>query len=120
MIPIILPLSLSLASNGSIPANEIMTVALLNVSAVISGAIFGDHSSPISDTSILSSTASACPHLEHIYTQMPYTLLGAFASTIGYIIAGFTMNPVLGLGVGLVVMVVTFLALTKKIQVKVK
>ena len=59
------------------------------IGAVISGGIFGDHCSPISDTTILSSMASASDHIDHVNTQLPYALLNGGLATILYLIAGF-------------------------------
>ncbi|HSR41667.1 MAG TPA: Na+/H+ antiporter NhaC family protein, partial [Longimicrobiales bacterium] len=53
------------------------TVLLGSISSVLAGAIFGDHCSPISDTTVLSSTASGCDHVDHVRTQLPYALLVA-------------------------------------------
>ena len=63
----------------------------LMIGAVISGGIFGDHVSPISDTTIISSMASGCDHIEHVRTQMPYALIGAFLATVLYLVFGFFM-----------------------------
>ena len=54
--------------------------------------MFGDHASPISDTTILSSTGAGCPHLEHVATQMPYALFAATCALAGFIIGGIFMN----------------------------
>ena len=59
------------------------------VAATLGGGIFGDHSSPISDTSIISSMASASDHIDHVKTQMPYALIGGVITTILYLIIGF-------------------------------
>jgi Na+/H+ antiporter NhaC len=53
--------------------------------AAISGAIFGDHASPISDTTVLASMASASDHIEHVRTQLPYALLAAAIASAGFI-----------------------------------
>ena len=63
----------------------------LMIGAVISGGIFGDHVSPISDTTIISSMASGCDHIEHVRTQMPYALIVAFVASILYLIMGWIM-----------------------------
>lgn len=60
----------------------------LSLAAVLSGSVFGDHCSPISDTTIVSSMASACDHIDHVRTQMPYALLIAFLSAIIFFLAG--------------------------------
>lgn len=59
------------------------------LSAVLSGSVFGDHCSPISDSTILSSTGAGAYHMDHVITQIPYALIGALASIAGYLIIGF-------------------------------
>ena len=102
MIPIIIPIATGLASN--LTGDALLNVLLINVGSVVSGAVFGDHCSPISDTTILSSTGSNCPLLEHVTTQIPYAGLVAIASFIGVLIGGISLNPVLALSSGFVIM----------------
>jgi Na+/H+ antiporter NhaC len=64
----------------------------LVVGAVISGGIFGDHISPISDTTIISSMASGCDHISHVRTQIPYAMVSATIASILYLIAGFILS----------------------------
>jgi Na+/H+ antiporter NhaC len=59
------------------------------VGAALSGGVFGDHCSPISDTTIIASTASGCDHVEHVMTQLPYALAAGAAATVAYVVAGF-------------------------------
>lgn len=61
----------------------------LVIAAVISGGIFGDHASPISDTTIISSMAADCNHIDHVRTQLPYALLGGGLASIAFLIAGW-------------------------------
>ncbi|MBN2826249.1 MAG: sodium:proton antiporter [Campylobacterales bacterium] len=63
----------------------------LVIGAVVSGGIFGDHVSPISDTTIISSMASGCDHIAHVKTQMPYALIAAFLAVILFLIVGWIM-----------------------------
>ena len=63
--------------------------------AVLAGSVFGDHSSPTSDTSVLSAASSGCPVMEHAATQLPYALLTAFAAGAGYLTAGLTNGSLL-------------------------
>jgi tetracycline resistance efflux pump len=63
--------------------------------AVLAGSVFGDHCSPISDTTILSSTGARCCHIDHVSTQLPYALSVAGISAIGYIALGFTGSVLL-------------------------
>ncbi len=61
------------------------------IAAAFSGGLFGDHCSPISDTTVMSSTGAACDHIDHVKTQLPYALLCALVSTIGFVVsAAFT------------------------------
>ena len=77
MIPIAVPIATTLG----------LPVPLL-LGAAISGAIFGDHASPISDTTVLASMASATDHIDHVRTQLPYALLAAAIATVGFLIIG--------------------------------
>ena len=61
----------------------------LVIAAVISGGIFGDHSSPISDTTIISSMAADCDHVEHVRTQLPYAMLGGGLASLAFLVAGW-------------------------------
>lgn len=80
---------------------------VLSIGAVLEGAIFGDHCSPISDTTVLSSTASRCQHIEHVRTQAPYALVTAFvAICTAYLpVALWGANPFICLSVGAVLLV---------------
>jgi Na+/H+ antiporter NhaC len=61
----------------------------LVIAAVISGGIFGDHASPISDTTIISSMAAGCDHVEHVRTQLPYALIGGVLAGVAFLVAGW-------------------------------
>ncbi len=74
-------------------------LTLLSVSAVLAGSVFGDHISPISDTTILSSSGAQCNHVDHVRTQLPYASIIAAISFIGYIIIGFIANAGVSYGV---------------------
>lgn len=87
MIPIMLPFAWSLGMDD--PAQ--MTIFVLTGAAVLDGAIFGDHCSPISDTTVLSSLATGSDHLHHVATQLPYAVTTMLiASTCGYALIAFT------------------------------
>jgi Na+/H+ antiporter NhaC len=76
----------------AIPAAGIMGLPLAPfVAASLAGGIFGDHSSPISDTTIISSMAAATDHIDHVRTQLPYALLAGGAATIGFAVVGATL-----------------------------
>jgi tetracycline resistance efflux pump len=74
--------------------------------AVLAGAIFGDHTSPLSDTTILSAIGSGIHLIDHTTTQIPYALVCAVASLVGFIVLGFTTNIVVGLLTTLAVLAV--------------
>lgn len=65
------------------------TDVTLVIAATLGGGIFGDHCSPISDTSIISSMASASDHIDHVKTQLPYALIGGVITTLLYLVMGF-------------------------------
>ena len=78
----------------------LLTAAL---AATLAGSVFGDHCSPISDTTILSSTGAGCDHMQHVSTQMVYALAVAAASFVGYLVGGLAGgNVFLTLGTGIV------------------
>lgn len=73
-------------------------LTIISLSATLAGSVFGDHCSPISDTTILSSTGAGCNHIDHVATQIPYAACVAACSMVGYLVAGFTQNLFLTLG----------------------
>ena len=94
--------------------NEVSNLLLISMSAVMAGAVCGDHISPISDTTILSSTGAECDHIEHVRTQIPYAMLVAVICCICYIVAGVSNNGLIGLGLGIVLLVGTLYILKRK------
>lgn len=95
---IVMPLAIPLAHSLGAPMSA-------TIGAVLTGAIFGDHCSPLSDTTILSSMASAADHMDHVRTQIPYAITAAIVGGIvGFIPAGFGINPVISLVIGVVVL----------------
>lgn len=75
------------------------------IGAVLAGSVFGDHCSPISDSTILSSVGAEANLMDHVTTQIPYALTAAAASSIGYIVFGITSNVFIGLGISVIVLV---------------
>ena len=98
LIPIVVTVAQAIDPNSQ----DLIVVTL---SAVLAGSVFGDHCSPISDTTILSSAGSGCIHIEHVYTQLPYAIIVAVCTLIGYLIAGFTFNLFLSLGTSVLLLV---------------
>ena len=78
---------------------------IISISACLAGAVCGDHCSPISDTTIMASTGAQCDHINHVSTQLPYTLTVAAVSFAGYILAGFVQNAWVVLPISIVVLV---------------
>jgi Na+/H+ antiporter NhaC len=77
LLPLVVPLTVALGGYTDGGTDFQYTILLGTISSVLAGAIFGDHCSPISDTTVLSSMASGCDHMDHVRTQMPYALLVA-------------------------------------------
>jgi Na+/H+ antiporter NhaC len=76
-------------------------LSIVTLSAILAGSVFGDHCSPISDTTILSSTGAQCRHIDHVATQLPYALTVAAVCFIGYILYGFIAPLGYGPSVGI-------------------
>ncbi|HOL18353.1 MAG TPA: Na+/H+ antiporter NhaC family protein, partial [Bacillota bacterium] len=75
------------------------------LASVLTGAIFGDHCSPLSDTTILSSTGSGSDHIDHVRTQLPYSVLAAAVGAISFIMVGFGVHPAIPIALGLAIMI---------------
>jgi Na+/H+ antiporter NhaC len=103
MVPLIVPLSWAIMT---LDGGDNMHVLHSSIACVLAGAVWGDHCSPISDTTVLSSIASGCNHIEHVRTQMPYAILvGVVALLIGTIPGGYGVPPWVSLIVGVIVLV---------------
>jgi len=103
----LLPIAISICESNT-------GLLAVTFAAVISGAIAGDHCSPISDTTILSSSGANVNHITHVNTQLPYAILVAVCSTIGYLVAGLTKSAIISLVVTIALMVVSVTYLSKK------
>ena len=98
----------------AIPMSQALGAPLYaSIGAVLSGGLFGDHCSPISDTTVLSSMGAACDHIDHVKTQLPYAMTVGFASLITYVVAGFFETPMLI--VLALILVITFIIIASKI-----
>jgi len=78
---------------------------IISIAACLAGAVCGDHCSPISDTTIMSSAGAQCDHINHVSTQIPYVMLVAAVSFVGYCIAGFVRNAWIVLLISLAILV---------------
>lgn len=93
-------------------------LTIISLAATLAGSVLGDHCSPISDTTILSSTGAGCNHIDHVSTQIPYVLVVGVSCLVGYIIAGFTRQLIVSLGVAIVVMFALMIFLHKRSEEK--
>lgn len=105
-IPIVLPI----AHTFNVPME-------LMIGACLSGGVFGDHCSPISDTTILASTAAGADHIQHVRTQLPYCITVGICSALGFLVGGL-FTPVLGLVAAAASTIVAFVALNRYAVVK--
>jgi Na+/H+ antiporter NhaC len=94
LLPLVIPLAATLTVSSLLEMQGHYTILLGVTSSVLAGSIFGDHCSPISDTTVMSSMASACDHMDHVRTQMPYALLVAFVGMLlGDIPTAYGLSP---------------------------
>ena len=87
--------------------NSNHTLMIISISACMAGAVCGDHCSPISDTTIMSSAGAQCEHVNHVSTQLPYAVVAAAVSFVTYIVAGFVQKAWIALPVGILLMLGT-------------
>ena len=92
------------------PTSELL---IIGVSACLAGAVCGDHCSPISDTTIMSSAGSQSNHINHVSTQLPYSIFVALVSFVVYLIAAFVQNAFILLPVGIVILIVSMFLIKK-------
>ena len=109
LLPLVVGLSFDLGQSTAIGGHVMM---LMSIGAVLEGSIFGDHCSPLSDTTVLSSISSASDHVDHVRTQAPYALLTmTVAMVTGYLpCALFGLSPLIGLALGAATLVVVLFA----------
>ncbi|MBP3313577.1 MAG: Na+/H+ antiporter NhaC family protein [Oscillospiraceae bacterium] len=99
---------------------ETSPLLFVGISACLAGAVCGDHCSPISDTTIMSSAGAQCNHVDHVTTQLPYTLTVAAVSFVSFILAGFVPNAWICLPVAFVLLIATMLIIKAVAGVKTK
>ena len=98
LTPITIPLVVKIGEINSLAGGSLEGILLSSIAAIMAGAVFGDHCSPISDTTIMSSMASGSDHIDHVRTQLPYaTAVGLIAIFLGYLPAGFNVPSVISL-----------------------
>jgi Na+/H+ antiporter NhaC len=101
MMPIVIPLSVALPAEAGLNPRDTYTILLGGISSVLAGSVWGDHCSPISDTTILSSMASSSDHIDHVRTQLPYALVvGVVGMLVGDIPTAYGVSPWVSLSAG--------------------
>jgi Na+/H+ antiporter NhaC len=105
LFPVVIPLAVAMGAGIGFDGGEHYSVLLGTISSVMAGSIFGDHCSPISDTTVMSSMASACDHVDHVRTQLPYALVVAMvALALGDLPTAWGLSPWISLLAGAVVL----------------
>ena len=114
LLPIVIPVF-----SGGTPAVDLTVgdlnnnLLMISIAATLGGAVMGDHCSPISDTTIMASSGAQCYHLNHVATQLPYTVTVAVVAFVNYIITAFIQVPFICLPIAIVSMVVVMLVIGK-------
>ena len=117
LYPMILPAGWLISTEYGLDYDASMTIFYQVVSSILAGAVFGDHCSPISDTTILSSLACSCNHIEHVRTQLPYALtVGTVSIAFGTIPAAFGVSSFILFPVGIIIMYLVIKILGKKVR----
>jgi len=115
LMPLIIPLSWAVMTVSGVADPSGMHILYSSVACCLAGAVWGDHCSPISDTTVLSSVASGCDHIEHVRTQLPYALLvGGVALIVGTVPGGFGVPPWISIVIGVAVLAGILKAIGKK------
>lgn len=100
---------------GVFPSGQMLVIS---IASCLSGAVCGDHCSPISDTTIMASAGAHCDHVNHVSTQLPYAMTVAAVCVPGYLVAGFTQNVIVSLAVAVVLMLIVLAIRCKKDKVE--
>ncbi len=105
LMPLVIPLTWAvMVASGQVAAHD-YHILYSSISAILAGSVWGDHCSPISDTTILSSMASGCNHIDHVRTQLPYALLvGGVGVVFGTLPVGFGFPWWVSMGAGMIVL----------------
>lgn len=118
LIPLVLTLCYNLLAAGGEVVSPDNPLLLATLGGVLAGAVFGDHCSPISDTTILSSQACGCDHIAHVITQLPYALtMAAVAIVFGTLPIGWGVSPLVLLPLQFVALVVILFVFGRRVEV---
>jgi Na+/H+ antiporter NhaC len=119
LMPLVFPLGAILPEAEGLAASTAVGIHLAATSAVLAGAVFGDHCSPISDTTIMSSLATGSDHIDHVRTQLPYAMLvGLLALVCGYLPVGWGMAPWVGLALGAALVIAAVFILGRRVEAR--
>jgi Na+/H+ antiporter NhaC len=117
LMPLVIPLCWAVLQSHGIADAEHMHILYSSIACVMTGAVWADHCSPISDTTVLSSLATGCDHMDHVRTQIPYALLGGIAAVfLGVLPAGYGLPWFLLLPSGAIALVVVHRFLGKPVD----
>lgn len=117
MMPLVIPLGYTLSIEAGFTHNEVNLILHGNISSVLAGSVFGDHCSPISDTTIMSSMASACDHIDHVRTQLPYAILVAVVGMlVGDIPTAYGLSPYISIILGALILLSTLYIIGRKVN----
>jgi Na+/H+ antiporter NhaC len=118
LFPVVVPLAVAMGAGVGFAGGDDYTILLGAISSIMAGAVFGDHASPISDTTIISSMASACDHIDHVRTQLPYALLAAgVAMLVGDLpTALWGVNPLISIVIGLALIFVVLRVVGRPVE----
>jgi ATP-dependent Zn protease len=115
MYPLVIPLSFAVASGD--PSYSEMSIMYNTIASVLAGSVLGDHCSPISDTTILSSLSTSCNHIDHVRTQMPYALtVGGVSLVLGIIPTALGFPNIISIAIGLIVLFLIVHFFGKKVE----
>lgn len=92
------------------------TMMIMSISACMAGAVCGDHCSPISDTTIMSSAGAQCDHISHVNTQLPYAMTVAAVSFVGYVLTGFVKNIWICMPVTIAILLIVLLVIKRRVE----
>ena len=109
LMPLVVPLAWEIGSNMGLPVEMTAEIIYASVSSVLGGSVWGDHCSPISDTTILSSIATQCDHVEHVNTQLPYAMIVgtiSIASMIAILVVDIPWWIIYPAGIALIVAII--------------
>lgn len=116
MFPIVIPLAASVSEMNSLSPADSTLILYGVISSVLTGCVWGDHCSPISDTTILSSMASGCDHVEHVRTQLPYAIVVAIVTMlIGDLPTAFGLSPYISIALIFLILTLIVLYVGKRI-----